>query len=54
MLEGRGKSGRHGAIYEIIPVFKYLLEAFGDRVRPFESVNYEQRDAPEDHLAINT
>jgi hypothetical protein len=54
MLEGRGKSGRHGAIYEIIPVFEYLLEAFEDRVRPFESVDYEQREAPEDHLAINT
>jgi hypothetical protein len=24
-LEGRGKSGKHGAIYEVIPVFEYLL-----------------------------
>ena len=54
MLEGRGKSGRHSAIYKIIPVFKYLLKAFKDRVRLFKSVDYKQQDAPKDYLAINT
>lgn len=24
-LEGRSKSGRFGAIYEVLPVFEYLL-----------------------------
>lgn len=24
-LEGRGKAGRFGAIYKVIPVFEYLL-----------------------------
>jgi hypothetical protein len=52
-LEGRGKGGRFGAIYEIIPVFKYLLARFEELVLPFEDVDYEQLDAPEDHLAIN-
>jgi hypothetical protein len=49
-LEGRGKSGRFGAIYEVIPVFEYLLDAFEEHVRPFEDVDYEQYDAPKDHL----
>jgi hypothetical protein len=52
-LEGRGKGGRFGAIYEIIPVFEYLLARFEELVLPFEDVDYEQLDAPEDHLAIN-
>jgi hypothetical protein len=52
-LEGRGKGGRFGAIYEIIPVFEYLLARFKELVLPFEDVDYEQLDAPEDHLAIN-
>jgi hypothetical protein len=50
-LEGRSKSGRFSAIYEVIPVFEYLLDAFKEHVRPFEDVDYEQYDAPEDHLA---
>jgi hypothetical protein len=53
-LEGRSKSGRFSAIYEVIPVFEYLLDAFKEHVRPFEDVDYEQYDAPEDHLAINS
>jgi hypothetical protein len=53
-LEGSGKSGRFGAIYEVIPVFECLLDAFEEHVRLFEDVDYEQYDAPEDHLAINS
>jgi hypothetical protein len=52
-LEGRGKSGRFGAIYEVLPVFEYLLGEFEQRYKPYELVNYEATGAPEDHLAIN-
>ncbi|RYO14557.1 hypothetical protein AA0111_g11924 [Alternaria arborescens] len=52
-LEGRGKSGRFGAIYEVLPVFEYLLVEFEQRYKPFELVDYEATNAPEDHLAIN-
>jgi hypothetical protein len=44
-LEGIGKGGRFGAIYEIIPVFEYLLARFEELVLPFEDVDYEQPDA---------
>jgi hypothetical protein len=53
-LEGRGKSGRFGAIAEIIPVFEYILLYYEQRVIAYEAVDYNAHDeAPEDHLAIN-
>ncbi|KAI1566127.1 hypothetical protein PtrEW13061_011860 [Pyrenophora tritici-repentis] len=52
-LEGRGKAGNFGAIYEIIPVFEYVLSALEARVRPYEQVDFNYTDAPEDHLHIN-
>jgi hypothetical protein len=52
-LEGRGKSGCFGAIYEVIPVFEYLLHEFEQRYKPYELVDYEATGAPEDHFAIN-
>jgi hypothetical protein len=53
-LEGRGKSGRFGAIAEIIPVFEYILSYYEQRVKVYESVDYNAHDeAPEDHLATN-
>jgi hypothetical protein len=52
-LEGRGTSGRFGAIYEVLPVFEYLLGEFEQRYKPYELVDYEATGAPEDHLAIN-
>jgi hypothetical protein len=53
-LEGRGKSGKYGAIYEIIPVFEYLLGALESRYRQYKHVNFDAHyEAPEDHLAIN-
>ena len=52
-LEGRGTSGRFGAIYEVLPVFEYLLREFEQRYKPYELVDYEATSAPEDHLAIN-
>jgi hypothetical protein len=52
--EGRGKSGRFGAIAEIIPVFEYILNYYEQRIQVYEAVNYNaHNEAPEDHLAIN-
>ncbi|KAG9376558.1 Dimer-Tnp-hAT domain containing protein [Pyrenophora tritici-repentis] len=42
LLEGRGRHGRHGAIWEVL--------ALKDRLK---DVNYEDLDAPEDHLITN-
>ena len=53
-LEGRGRSGRFGAIYEVIPVFEYLLEQFEERVKGLERVNYALGDALEDYILINS
>jgi hypothetical protein len=53
-LEGRGKMGKFGALYEIIPVFEYLLNALESSAKPFEQVNFNAHaEAPEDHLVIN-
>jgi hypothetical protein len=53
-LEGRSKAGKYGTIYEIIPVFEYLLGALESRYRQYEHVNFDaHHEAPEDHLAIN-
>jgi hypothetical protein len=52
-LEGRGKCGRFGAIYEVIPVFEFLIRRFEQRLQQYERVNFEQREAPEDHISIN-
>ncbi|KAG9376645.1 Dimer Tnp hAT domain containing protein [Pyrenophora tritici-repentis] len=53
LLEGRGRHGRHGAIWEVLVTFEWLLdqlEALKDRLK---DVNYEDLDAPEDHLITN-
>jgi hypothetical protein len=53
-LEGRGKAGKFGAIYEKIPVFEYLLSALESLVLPYAHVDFNvYPEAPEDHLAIN-
>jgi hypothetical protein len=53
-LEGRGKSGRFGAIAEIILVFEYILSYYEQRVKAYEAVDYNAHNkAPEDYLAIN-
>jgi hypothetical protein len=53
-LEGRGKSGRFGAVAEFIPMFDYILNFYEQRVATYNAVNYNAaEDAPEDHLAIN-
>jgi hypothetical protein len=53
LLEGRGKHRRHGAIWEVLITFEWLLnklEALKDRLR---EVDYNDPDAPEDHLVAN-
>ncbi|KAI0569613.1 Dimer-Tnp-hAT domain-containing protein, partial [Pyrenophora tritici-repentis] len=53
-LEGRGKGGNFGAIYETIPVFEYLLSSLEALTLPYAHVNFNAHpEAPEDHLAIN-
>jgi hypothetical protein len=53
-LEGRGKSGRFGAIAEVIPVFDYILMYYKQRIKGYKAVNYNAHNkVPEDHLAIN-
>jgi hypothetical protein len=53
LLEGRGKHGRHGAIWEVLVTFEWLLdelEALKDRLK---DVDYNDPAAPEDHLKLN-
>jgi hypothetical protein len=53
LLEGRGKHGRHGAIWEVLITFEWLLdelEALKDRLT---EVDYNNPAAPEDHLKLN-
>lgn len=61
-LEGRGKSrlsgdrklnGRFGALYEVIPTLEQLISTYEERLVTYRDVDFEQEDAPEDHLAIN-
>jgi hypothetical protein len=53
-LEGRGKAGKFGAIYEIVPVFGYILNALKSLALPYAYVDFNSHpEAPEDHLAIN-
>jgi hypothetical protein len=39
--------------YPRFRVPRYLLDAFEEHVRPFEDVDYEQYDAPKDHLVTD-
>ena len=52
-LEGRGKSGTFGAIYEVISIFGYVLSALEARTRPYEQVDFSYTNAPQDHLHNN-
>jgi hypothetical protein len=52
-LEGRGKAGRYGAIYEIILVFEYVLNSLEVCTQLYNHVNFNELDTPEDHLIIN-
>jgi hypothetical protein len=53
-LEGRGKSGKCGVIFEVIPVLVYLLNELEARSSQYEHVDFNAHlEAPEDHLKIN-
>jgi hypothetical protein len=52
-LQGRGKVGSYGALYEVIPVFESLVAELDARLQTYESVNFEPSEAPEDYLPIN-
>jgi len=52
-LEGSGKSGRHGVLYEVIPTFEHVLRCYEDLVEEYQEVDFNEIDAPEDHLIIN-
>ena len=52
-LEGRGGAGSCGAIWEVLPTFDYLIQQLEALQVRFEEVDFEDRDAPEDHLLIN-
>jgi hypothetical protein len=53
LLEGRGKHGRHRAIWEVLVTFEWLLdelEALKDRLK---DVDYDDPAAPKDYLKLN-
>ncbi|KAL5374166.1 hypothetical protein DPSP01_012142 [Paraphaeosphaeria sporulosa] len=53
LLEGRGNHGNHGAIWEVIITFEWLLGRLEEQKDRLAAIDYEDLDAPEDHLAIN-
>ena len=56
LLEGRGNAGLHGAIWEIIPTFDWLLtelEQHKERLVHASTASYPDQDPMEDHLVIN-
>jgi hypothetical protein len=53
-LKGRGKGGQYGAIYEVIPIFEYILTYYDQRVTLYKAVDYNaHNEALKDYLAIN-
>jgi len=53
LLEGRGKVGRHGAIWEVIITFEWLLDELEQQKSRLSQVDYNDPDAPEDHLKVH-
>lgn len=53
LLEGRGQHGRYGAIWEVLITFEHLLETLESHKERLAQINYDDPDAPEDHLALN-
>lgn len=53
-LEARGKQGKHGVIYKVIPIFEYVLGTYEAIVESYRDVDFNAHaKSPEDHLAIN-
>ena len=47
-LEGRGSDSRFGAIYQVIPVFEYILSYYEQKLIDYEKVEYDAHpEAPE-------
>lgn len=56
MLKARGKSGLHGAIWEVIPTLNWLLNLFEEkkaRVAEATMEGYPDQEPIKDHYAIN-
>jgi hypothetical protein len=53
LLEGRGKHSRHGAIWEVLITFEWLLDELEAPKDRLKDVDYNDPAAPEDHLVLN-
>ena len=56
MLEGRGRSGRNGAIWEVLPTYDWLLselEGIKDRTKDATREEFPLAHAIEDHVEQN-
>jgi len=56
LVEGRGKAGKHGVIWEVIPMFNWLLRVFKEKkdcVTKAITEDYLNQEAIEDHFIIN-
>ena len=52
-LQGRTKVGNHGAIWEVIVAFEFLLNELEQMKERLAEVDYTAKDVPEDHLITN-
>ncbi|RYN64908.1 hypothetical protein AA0119_g11475 [Alternaria tenuissima] len=53
-LDGRSDSSSFGAIYEVLPVFEYILRNMEELAQPYANVDFSAHtEAPLDHLHIN-
>jgi uncharacterized protein with von Willebrand factor type A (vWA) domain len=52
-LEARGKLGRFGAIYKVIPVFEAVLSVYEQLLKAYDNVDHDEANAPKDYLPIN-
>ena len=52
-LQGRGLSGSHGAIWEVLITFEWLLTELENQKTRLAMIDYNDPDAPEDHLITN-
>ena len=53
LLEGRGKAGSAGAIWEVLPTLSWLIDELSSHVKRYAEAKYDDSDAPEDHVQIN-
>lgn len=55
LLEGRGKQGRHGAIWEVLPTFEWILNELEKKKEQYEDIDFstDQSSQFEDHVPIN-